>query len=175
MIIDEEVDSDNKDDSDDSDDCLLVPIEPKPPIRNQDEPHSSAGTPAKKPYACKKCNQSFNHASNLSRHKLTIHENKHSFACDQCYKIFNQMCHLKTHKSVVHDGIRSQVCQLCGKCFQNAPLLKRHLLTHTGWLPYLPRGRIPKVLKIHFFLSIFQENGHFHVNNVKKRLHKPVI
>lgn len=125
----------------------------------------------KKPYACKKCDQSFNHASNLSRHKLTIHEKKHSFACDQCYKIFNQMCHLKTHKNVVHDGVRSQVCQLCGKCYQNAPLLKRHLLTHTG---------LDFEIKIFNaqnanFLHIFQENDHSHVNNAVKRSPKQVI
>lgn len=116
-----------------SDSDSEVEYKTKESIPDEEKSHSSTEhTDAKKPYACKQCDQSFNHASNLSRHKKTIHEKKHSFACDQCYKIFTQSCHLKTHKNNVHEGIRSQLCGLCGKSFQNAPLLKRHLLSHTG-------------------------------------------
>lgn len=157
--------------AEENDDSLLIPIKTEQSGQGHEKPHSSTdNNTGKKPYACKQCHQSYNYASNLSRHKLTIHEKKHSYACDQCYKIFNQMCHLKTHKSVVHDGVRSQVCQLCGKCYQNAPLLKRHLLTHTGLcFEFLNK---PSIFT-HFFS--LQVNDHFHVNNAVKRLHKHVI
>lgn len=115
----------------DSDEDLLTPIVKKELNSNEQQPHSSIGN-GKKPYACKKCDQSFNHASNLSRHKKSIHEGK-CYMCDQCNKVFSQLCHLKTHKDVVHEGIRgTQVCQLCGKCFHNLSILKRHFMKHTG-------------------------------------------
>lgn len=120
--------------SSDNDESLSVECKKNRETNSTDEnqSHSTIENIARKRYACQQCGQCFNHASNLSRHRMTIHEKKHKFACDQCFKIFTQMCHLKTHKQNVHAGIRSQLCGLCGKSFQSAPLLKRHLLLHTG-------------------------------------------
>lgn len=121
------------------------------PFQNQSNPNRD--------YACDLCDKSFNHASNLSKHKRTMHReilshvckecgkrfafvqdlNNHLINhtgekryCDLCDKSFSYSSSLKKHKRSIHQRLRAFACQLCGKRFFSAFELKRHSRSHTG-------------------------------------------
>ncbi|XP_046403431.1 zinc finger protein 99-like [Ischnura elegans] len=82
-------------------------------------------------FRCDICGQWFNLNSDLSRHKLTVHESKKSFRCEKCGMEFSQMGDLVTH-SVDHTGLK---CIVCGQEFTRLNHLLSHSALHSDWLP----------------------------------------
>ena len=56
-----------------------------------------------RPYACDKCDKSFNISSNLTQHKKLVHQKIRAFGCEQCEKRFSTAQRLKEH-SFSHTG-----------------------------------------------------------------------
>lgn len=54
-------------------------------------------TAGERPYQCDQCNRKFTHASVLSRHFKTIHQENRPFACHLCLSTFKISKHLKQH------------------------------------------------------------------------------
>lgn len=111
----------------------------------------------KKIYRCSQCQQVFNKAYILNRHRREVHAVKRPFKCDECGKDFTtsrnlqnhvgihqeekhhkctqceHTCHtasgLRTHIMEAHSGTRdrSYTCQECGEKFAKQYGLKRHM------------------------------------------------
>ncbi|XP_063586762.1 uncharacterized protein LOC134764135 [Penaeus indicus] len=121
----------------------------------------------KKIYRCSQCQQVFNKAYILNRHRREVHAVKRPFKCDECDKDFttsrnlqnhvgvhlaekhhkcthcDHTCHtasgLRTHIMEVHMGSRGRSfsCQECGEKFAKQYGLKRHMERKHG------DGRVP--------------------------------
>lgn len=98
-----------------------------------------------KPFACQKCNKSYNKLSHLKQHEKHYHsENKPDcFACtyEGCDKKFEFLPSLDGHIRTKHLGRaedKIHICEECGKSFRNITYLKEHKLTHLGesFYPY---------------------------------------
>ena len=117
-----------------------------------------------KKYTCETCNKLFTQASNMRRHKLSVHRNKRPFSCtictksfkqlsnlqvhidvhtgkkpyccNKCSQFFNQASNLKRHKLATHSNRRPHVCKVCSKSFKQKNHLKEHMLVHTGEKPF---------------------------------------
>lgn len=116
-----------------------------------------------KPYACGTCERKFTVFSNLKRHMLVHSEEKH-FLCHVCSKKFTFHQNLNRHIAIRHkatpesdkqvntqsvdeklmyiirfnqpiDGKRFE-CEICGKTFTEIGNIKRHVLVHTGEMPF---------------------------------------
>lgn len=98
-----------------------------------------------KPFACQKCNKSYNKLSHLKQHEKHYHsENKPDvFPCtyEGCDKKFEFLPSLDGHIRTKHLGRaedKIHICEECGKSFRNITYLKEHKLTHLGesFYPY---------------------------------------
>lgn len=108
-------------------------------------------TLATKSYTCSTCNKSFNHASNLSRHKKDIHDGSRSYACDQCNSSFTHPSHLAAHKKS-----HPHACKLCDKKFSTKYFFSRHFRTHTGLYRPLDRKSSSCTDFINYFSGSFK-------------------
>ena len=79
---------------------------------------------AKGLFRCQKCDNSYNHPSNLNQHKLTVHEGRR-LQCDLCGQSFTLSNAVRRHKRNIH-GIRDFYCEICGEVCTKISQLKKH-------------------------------------------------
>jgi len=98
------------------------------------------------------------------------------FVCDVCGKGFVKATQLRKHRESVHLKIKEWICEECGEGFTCGATLKRHKLIHTGERPFAceicgQRFRQKEVLKTH--VKGHQEKGDdFKPNGSMKQLRK---
>ncbi|XP_071497477.1 uncharacterized protein [Diadema antillarum] len=80
-------------------------------------------------HACPICNMTFQHASQLMRHRRT-HSNERPFECAECHQAFRRKCHLKRHWQRIHSGEKPFKCGICGKAFSDRDHQRQHETIH---------------------------------------------
>jgi hypothetical protein len=91
------------------------------------------------PYECDKCEKKFASKFALKNHDLIVHTNNNTFICEICGKSFKNPYYLKQHKrshEIPMEERKKFKCTLCDAAFINRKGVKRHMLVHTGELPY---------------------------------------
>lgn len=82
-------------------------------------------------HKCNLCNETFNHASNLSHHKKTKHlgikRQYKSVPCNICGNIFSTNASQQRHIKIVHNGEKSFICPICDKKFGQLVGLNKHI------------------------------------------------
>ncbi|XP_062978612.1 zinc finger and SCAN domain-containing protein 21-like [Elgaria multicarinata webbii] len=78
---------------------------------------------------CLECGESFQDASQLTRHQKTTHTGRKRPECPECGKSFRDISHVLRHQTV-HTGEKPYACPECGQSFTQKPALNRHLRKH---------------------------------------------
>lgn len=97
--------------------------------------HRSVVHPGIHPHRCQDCDEYFPSVDELERH-FCEHSRDKSFACGVCFQSFNNTHSLGLHRRAVHCNTSAFICDICSKSFRTYSLVRRHMVRHTGELPY---------------------------------------
>ena len=93
--------------------------------------HHTKGHAGVKDHKCEKCNSAFTTKRYLNDHYIATHTNTKPYKCDVCQKSFNHISNMKRHKRMHSDEYRYK-CKFCDRGFKYINSLQYHEGIHTG-------------------------------------------
>lgn len=94
------------------------------------EAHEELHKKCEQPFQCVLCDQVLTNSSNLRRHVIVSHTDKH-VVCEICGGKFMSASHMKKHHKIHQEGYVGHKCGVCGYTFSRASALKHHMLKHS--------------------------------------------
>lgn len=86
-------------------------------------------------YKCSICDYSSKHSGHVLRHQIA-HGKEKTHKCDECEATLSTASNLRRHKLTVHQGGTRFYCFTCGYIPFSKSSLRRHILVHTAVNPW---------------------------------------
>lgn len=90
--------------------------------------------PITEPHKCNICKQSFLTKAKLLTHKQSFHKGQYSFECELCGKTYNHQSNLNRHKAVHKEKPQDTLeteddlkCKICNKHFSSKSNITKHI------------------------------------------------